>query len=116
MFGIIHTDGSSENDPPLSSLPTLFDELLTADREHGDVAVIHDESAWSLSAHRDGRIVFERLGTKGESARHMIPVPKERVLELWSRLIRGDIQALLSEPWVSGYLTPERGPGANHDR
>jgi hypothetical protein len=37
------------------------------------------------------------------NALHMIPVPKERVLELWRRLIGGDIDGLLSEPWRPGY-------------
>jgi hypothetical protein len=103
MFGIIHTDGSGEDNPPLESLSDLYDELLIADREHGDVAVAHDDSGWCMSAHRDGRIVSERLGTRGTTARHMIPVPKERVLELWKRLIDGDIEGLLKEPWKAGY-------------
>jgi hypothetical protein len=103
MFGVIHTDGSGDGDPPLDTLPELYDELLTADQEHGDVAVVHDESGWAMSAHRDGRLVFERLGTLGGTARHMIPVPKERVLELWRRLIQGDIDGLLLEAWRPGY-------------
>lgn len=104
MFGIIHADGSGEDNPPLDRLPDLFDELSTADREHGDVAVVNDDSGWCLSAHRDGRLVFEKLGSRGTTARHMIPVPKENVLKLWKRLIEGDIDGLLKEPWKSGYL------------
>jgi hypothetical protein len=34
----------------------------------------------------------------------MIPVPKERVLEMWKRLIDGDIEGFLSEPWKPGYV------------
>lgn len=101
MFSIIHTDGSGEENPPIESLAKLYDELLSADREHGDVAVVHDDSGWSMSAHRDGRLVLEHLGSGGE--RHMIPVPKARVLELWRRLIDGDIDGLLREPWKPGY-------------
>lgn len=102
MFGVIHADGSGVNNPPLDSLSDLYDELLTADQEHGDVAVVHDESGWCLSAHRDGRVVFGSLRDK-TSERHMIPVPKERVLELWRRLVNGDIGGLLAEPWRAGY-------------
>jgi hypothetical protein len=108
MFGVLHTDGSGDQNPPVESLPDLYDELLTADREHGDVAVIHDETGWSMSAHRDGRLVFERLGTRGQSARHMIPVSKDRVIELWKRLIDGDIDGLLSEPWKPGYTEKQK--------
>ena len=102
MFSVIHTDGSGDENPAVESLSDLYDELFSADREHGDVAVVHDDSGWSMSVHRDGRLVFEHLGKGGE--RHMIPVPKERVLELWRRLIAGDIDSLLDEPWKPGYV------------
>ena len=103
MFSVMHTDGSGEVNPPIESLSNLYDELLIADREHGDVSVGDEDSGWCMSAHRDGRLVFERLGTRGETARHMIPVPKEFVLKLWRQLIDGDIDGLLSEPWKPGY-------------
>ena len=103
MFNILHTDESGEVNPPVEKLPDLYDELLTADREHGDVSVVHEDSGWSMSAHRDGRLVFEHLRTRG-SQRHMIPVPKAHVLELWKRLIDGDIDRLLQEPWKPGYI------------
>lgn len=101
MFSVIHWDGSSESNPPRDLLPALLDELGIADREHGDVTVVHEDSGWSMSAHRDGRLVFENLSSGGE--RHMKPISKERVIELWSRLIGGDIGAVLAEPWLAGY-------------
>jgi hypothetical protein len=88
--------------PAVESLPALYDELLSADREHGDVSVIHEDSGWSMSAHRDGRLVFEHLEQGGE--RHMIPVSKERVLDLWRRLIEGDMDSILAEPWQPGHV------------
>ena len=106
MFSVIHSDGSGEENPTLDSLSALYDELQSADREHGDVAVVHEDTGWSLSAHRDGRLVFEHLGQGGE--RHMFPVSKERVLELWRRLIDGDIDGLIKEPWRPGYV--DRSP------
>jgi hypothetical protein len=102
MFSVVHTDGSGEENPTVEGLSELYDELVSADREHGDVAVIHEDTGWSMSAHRDGRLVFEHLAMGGE--RHMIPVPKERVLDLWRRLINGDIDGLLAEPWKAGYV------------
>lgn len=101
MFSIIHTDGSGDENPPVERLAALYDELHSANREHGDVTVVDDDTGWSMSAHRDGRLVFEHLGKGGE--RHMIPVAKQRVLELWRRLIDGDIDGLLAEPWKAGY-------------
>lgn len=101
MFSVMHTDGSGEEAPALEALSELYDELHAADREHGDVAVVH-ETGWSLSAHRDGRVVLEHLGDGGE--RHMFPGSKARVLELWHRLAAGDIDGLQREPWKSGYV------------
>jgi hypothetical protein len=58
-----------------------------------------------MSAHRDGRLVLGHLGGRG-TERHMIPVSKERILELWRRLIHGDVDGVLSEPWTPGYVLP----------
>jgi len=102
LFSLLHADGSGYENPRLEDLGPLFDELLSADREHGDVSVVHEDSGWSMSAHRDGRLVFEHLDGKGGPF-HMIPVAKQRVLELWRRLAAGDIEGLLTEPWLSGY-------------
>lgn len=102
MFGVNHMDGSGEDNPPLESLPALYDELTSSGIFDGSVAVINDDSGWCLSAHRDGRLVFEHLEQGGE--RHMIPVSKSRVLELWRQLVAGDIDGLLSEPWIPGYV------------
>jgi hypothetical protein len=101
MYGVTHMDGSGEDDPPLERLPLLYDELWESGIFDGDVSVIHDDTGWCISAHRDRRVVLEHLGNGGE--RHMLPVSKEHVLELWRRLIQGNIEAVLSEPWIPGY-------------
>jgi hypothetical protein len=103
MISIIHWDGTSEPTPDIGSLGDLFDELATADREHGDVSVVDEESGWCMTAHRDGRLVFENLSMGGE--RHMKPVSKDRVLQLWRLLADDQIEAILREPWVLGYGT-----------
>jgi hypothetical protein len=100
MFSVIHYDGSGDADIALEKLGSLFDELSKATAEHGDVSVVHD-SGWAMSAHRDGRFVFEHLRDGGE--RHMVPVSRERVLELWVRLIEQGPDSVLGEPWKSGY-------------
>lgn len=102
MYGALHVDGSGENNPPVESFSDLYDELLSADDEHPDVSIIHDDSGWSLSAYRSGLLVFEHLGHQGEKF-HMRDVHKKRVLELWRLLAAGDIAGILSEPWKEGY-------------
>jgi hypothetical protein len=103
MFSVIHVDGSGDDDPPLDSLSELYDELLSADDEHPDVTVVHQDTGWSMSAYRDGRLIFGHLGDRGHGDRHMIPVSKKRVIELWIKLIEGDIDAITAEPWKPGY-------------
>ena len=102
MFNVTHMDSSGDADPPVESLGSLYEELWSSGIRDGNVAVTHEETGWCLSAHRDGRLVFELLDRGGE--RHMIPVPKEQVIELWKRLIEGDISGLFQEPWKSGYV------------
>jgi len=105
MFTISHMDDSSERDASLNSLSGLYDELYLSKILDGEVPVTNQDSGWCISAYRDGRIVFGNLKDPNveQSDRHMIPVPKERVLELWKRLIAGDIDSLLKEPWKPGY-------------
>ena len=101
-FHITHRYGAMESDPPLSSLPDLLRELDNRpdDTEHGDVAVSH-ESGWCMAVSRGGYVVFEHL--EDEGACHMRDVPAAKVLDLWSRLARGDIASIQAEPWRPGY-------------
>ena len=55
----------------MEALPDLYDEMLKADGEHVDVSVMDDDSGWSISAFRGGKVVMEKLGTRGVTARHM---------------------------------------------
>ena len=91
-----------DSDPPLSSLPSLLRELddRREDTEHGSVAVSH-ESEWCMSVSRGGYVIFEHLEDGGE--RHMRDVPDVKIIDLWSRLARGDIASIEAEPWRSGY-------------
>lgn len=103
MFTIRHTFDSWEEDPPIETLSDLYDELASAEQEHGDVSVTHEDSGWCMSAHRGGLLVFCNLGDESLEGRHMVRVPKAQVIEHWKRLISGDIDGLLSEPWRPGY-------------
>jgi len=101
-FRIRHSEGHGESDPSVSKLPELYDELYSATPEHGDVAVTNVELGWRISAHRGGTVILAQSGKQG-SARHMAPVSKDKVLQLWGMLIEGQIDRVLTEPWKSGY-------------
>ena len=95
-------DSKSDKNPPVESLPNLYDELVSSGIFDGEVSVTNQDNGWCLSAHRDGRLFLEHLGEGREC--HMIPVSKERVVELWKRLIEGDMDFLQKESWKLGYL------------
>lgn len=102
MHGVLHMDASGEDDLPVEKFPQLYDELFDSGILDGSVSVINDDNGWCISAHRDGRVVFEHL-EEGSKPRHMIPVEKEKVIQLWAALIAWDVSILESEPWRDGY-------------
>jgi hypothetical protein len=96
--------GGSDVDTPLSALTDLYDELGTTEFTDGEVTVENVDCGWYISAYRNGSLVFEDIRTLDPgSERHMKHVPKERVIEYWNRLVAGDIEGLLAEPWEPGY-------------
>jgi hypothetical protein len=99
-FHITHSGGAMESSPPLSVLSGLLDELERADAEHGDVSVTH-ESEWCISVSRSGYMTLEHL-ERGEP-RHLRDISREQILDLWTKLARGDIQSVESAGWISGY-------------
>jgi hypothetical protein len=104
-FQVEHRDGAIEKDPPLSSLPALLREVdvRPGDIEHCHVDLSH-ESGWCIAVMReDHYVIFEHRGSDVGGVRHMLDVPDEKIIDLWSRLARGDIAAIESEPWILGY-------------
>lgn len=100
-YWVNHLMGNTDVEYPFSSLSDLYSELSQADQEHIDVSLTH-ESDWCLSAFSSGLLVWENVGGEGEP-QHMINVPKEKILELWSLLASGSIEAINQENWQPGY-------------
>ena len=85
MFSIRHTDGSGHrlaSDHQEEQLSDLYDELQSADQEHGDVAIKNQSDGWCISAHRDGSVVFGNL-LEEPNDEHLYPVTKEQVMGIW---------------------------------
>lgn len=99
-FHISHIHGASESNPSLETLGGLYDELERADGEHTDVGVTH-ESEWSLSAFRNGLLVWENV-EEGDP-QHMRNVDREQTLRLWRLLADGHIDQIHKEDWNLGY-------------
>jgi hypothetical protein len=101
-FSITHVSGAMEQDPPQSAIAALVEELASADAEHPDVALA-DESGWSLSAFRSGRVVWENVEDDDVEPRHLTGVRPEQVVVLFETLAAGDVGAIEQEPWMAGY-------------
>lgn len=100
-FTITHRMGDMESDPPLDRLRALIGELDADDPEHPDVAVSH-ESGWTLSAYSDGLVVWENV-EEGDDPRHLRGVARERLLDLFTAVAQGDLDAVEKEAWLPGY-------------
>lgn len=85
-------------DPPLERLESLLDELENEDEEPFVDALVTHDSGWELAANHAGRLIWRH----GDQARHMLDVPREKVLQLWTMLVRGEIGAVDAEPWIDG--------------
>ncbi len=92
--------GDSDDNPTVEKMREALAELDIEDIEHPDVTLIH-ESGWCLGAYPSGLLIWEHL--EGNEPRHMRGVSRERMLELWQMLARGEFAAIDTEPWKFGY-------------
>jgi hypothetical protein len=86
--------------PSVERMREVLAELDAEDEEHGSVSLTH-ESEWCLGAYPGGLLVWENL--EGDEPRHMNNVSRERMLELWIKLSRGELADIEREPWRPGY-------------
>ncbi|MCP4601045.1 MAG: hypothetical protein GY847_11055 [Proteobacteria bacterium] len=101
VFDVVDRWGTEESNVSVERMRELLASLDIEDEEHPDVSLTH-ESEWCLSAFPGGLLVWENVET-GTDPKHMRNVLREKVLELWTKLAQGDIDAVSSEPWLDGY-------------
>jgi hypothetical protein len=86
--------------------------------EHPDTWLTH-ESGWTLSVFQSGLAIWsydadhDAAATPDEEEsevwsepRHQVGVSRERALDLWLKLSRGEIAAIEQEPWQPGHSPP----------
>jgi hypothetical protein len=81
----------------VEALPALVAELDQADGEHTDVAVQH-ESGWALSAYQNGQVIWGNVEADAEVGQ-LTGVTRAEMVELFTNLVNGDIEAVASRPW-----------------
>jgi hypothetical protein len=92
--------GNCESNTSVENMRALLEQLDLEDEEHTNVSLTH-ESEWCLGAYEGGLLVWENLES-GEP-RHMYPIERERVLELWLALSEGQLETVEKEAWLPGY-------------
>ena len=100
-FIVMHRMGNHERDPDVGTLPDLIAELDSDDAEHPDVAISTAEG-WTLSAMQGGDVYWENIEDDPDDAvvRYMRELPRERTLELFRAVARGDLGEVESQPWL----------------
>jgi hypothetical protein len=109
-YGVIHLYGHSDDAPGIDNLGELYDELEKADQTHFEVTVLHDESGYIITAHAAGYVVLDNMENidKIVEYRHIDSVTREQVIDMWRKLVTGDIESILALPWRPGLPEPLR--------
>jgi len=96
-FVLTHFDGSMDESTSLDEVDDLVAELDAADVEHPDVA-ISDESGWTLSAYRSGKVLWENV-ERGDDEYSLDGVSRDEVIRLFRLVAVGDLDAIHRMPW-----------------
>lgn len=94
--------GDSEEEPSHARMLEFLESIDPLDLEHG-AAWLTDNTENSLEFNGDGTLVFSR---QDGVPRHIAGVSKQRALELWVLLARGDLDDLEKQPWQPGLRPP----------
>src|SRR4051794_1954422 len=89
-------------DPPIAQMIEHLDSLDPNDQEHPSVCLVHRESGWGIEVFESGLLVLENTSIRN-SQKHIRGANREKTLSLWKTLASGDIEAVMSEPWIPGY-------------
>jgi hypothetical protein len=95
---IAHLFGEMEP-ATIDALPALIAELDNADGEHTDVS-IEDDSGWGLSAYASGLVIWENVDDDGGTPQQMAGVSRQEMVEMFTQIANGDIEAVAARPWV----------------
>lgn len=99
-FIVMHRMGNHERDPDVGTLPDLVAELDADDAEHPDIAIGTPEG-WTLSAMQGGDVYWENIeDDDAAGVRYMRDLSRERTLELFRAVARGDLAQVEAQPWL----------------
>jgi len=102
MYHSTDIDGVTIINPDIDQLRELIESLSEDeidDYDHPDVALVDDDSGWSISLYPNGTATLENLEDADQSPRYRKGLRPEAALELWLMLADGELNSLLSMPW-----------------
>lgn len=109
-YVITHADGETQANPALDCLAGLVAELdIASNRDHADVAIMDEDTGWSLSAYRGGSLLWENLLDAEAGTHHcgqLHGAARDDVLRLFLHIARGEIDAVAELPWGRCAVTP----------
>ncbi|MFP4166486.1 MAG: hypothetical protein ACLFUF_04870 [Opitutales bacterium] len=104
LYHTTDTEGVSELNPETGRMREILarlDEPGAEDPEHPDVTLVHDPSGWAASVYPSGIITLENFEDEDEPPRHLPGMSRHEALTLWTKLARGEIEAVKAYPWRS---------------
>jgi hypothetical protein len=104
-YHVVTRWGSSEDQPNENRMREILEELEQSDPEHPDTWLTH-EDGWTLSIYESGLVIWENMESPNEP-RHQVCVSREKALDLWLKLSRGEVTAIHREPWRPGQSPPQ---------
>ena len=105
-MNLYHTtdmDGISELNPTTARMEALIQQLDMAgldESDHPDLALVHDASGWTLTLYPSGVVTFENFDDDDNQPRYMTGIKRDKSLQLWKTLARGNIEGLIELPWL----------------
>ncbi|PPG27050.1 hypothetical protein C5B97_16585 [Pseudoclavibacter sp. RFBB5] len=94
----MHLDGSS--DPArVEDLPALLPELDGASDDEPDVGA-GDPYGWFVTAYSSGTVVLAHAARPHDPELVLSDVPRNEALLIFAEVVRGEMDAVLTRPWV----------------
>lgn len=101
--------GVSELNPDTRQMREVLAQLDSPEADeaaHPDVSLMEHASGWAITAYASGVVTLENFEEADRAPKHMKPVTRTQVLEMWLELSRGEIRRLLARPWTGPGDTP----------
>lgn len=110
-YYIVDGWGESIDNPSVEQMQQFLDKLDIDDEEHCEVWLTNDLTGWTLSYFPSNTVVFYESSEDSDyNPRHLINVSRNKMLKLWQKLAKGQIDELKKESWKTGHSSEPPPP------